>query len=366
MQQELKPILTEVKTIGERTSKAMTRQDKALGKFAERLEELEAKASYPLDQGGPLFGRDPGENIGKTIAEAEQVKSFIAGNSQSARVEIDRKAITTPTANISQPARMPGIVAPKEAPLTLRALLQQTAITSLEYEWPAEASFVNGADYQVNEGDLKAESDIQLTLNTARAHTLAHWVVASKQVLADAAGLGAYIDMRLIFGIEQKAEVELLFGGGGGSAIHGLMPQAPAFAGTAGDSQTDQIRRAITQIRKVGGVPSAIVMAEEDWETIELKRDGEGRYELPGLPSDCADSVLWKTPVVPCASMPPGQFLVGDLARSAILLEREALTVEVSREDGDNFRRNMCTILAEERLGLAVVCPSLLRAGTFA
>ena len=45
--------------------------------------------------------------------------------------------------------------------------------------------------------------------------------------------------------------------------------------------------------------------------------------------------------------------LVGD-GRQAMVWDRQALTVEVSREDSDNFRRNMVTILVEERLGLSV------------
>ncbi|GAB6386950.1 hypothetical protein STUTZSP0542_04890 [Stutzerimonas marianensis] len=40
------------------------------------------------------------------------------------------------------------------------------------------------------------------------------------------------------------------------------------------------------------------------------------------------------------------------------LLDRQEVTVEASRHDGNNFRRNLVTILAELRAGLAVYAPS--------
>ena len=39
--------------------------------------------------------------------------------------------------------------------------------------------------------------------------------------------------------------------------------------------------------------------------------------------------------------------------------------IELSREDSDNFRRNMVTILTEERLALTVYRPQALIKGTF-
>ena len=46
--------------------------------------------------------------------------------------------------------------------------------------------------------------------------------------------------------------------------------------------------------------------------------------------------------------MPEGKALVLDTTTTA-LLDRQEVTVEASRMDGDNFRRNLVTILAELR-----------------
>ncbi|MNG24993.1 hypothetical protein D3C84_1097850 [compost metagenome] len=43
------------------------------------------------------------------------------------------------------------------------------------------------------------------------------------------------------------------------------------------------------------------------------------------------------------------------------VLDRESVEVEASRHHGDNFTRNLVTLLAELRAGLAVFAPSAVR-----
>jgi HK97 family phage major capsid protein len=63
--------------------------------------------------------------------------------------------------------------------------------------------------------------------------------------------------------------------------------------------------------------------------------------------------------------MTAGNFLVGRFRGSATLYDRMAARVEVSTEDSDNFRRNLVTVLAEERVGLAVKQPTGFTKGAF-
>ena len=48
------------------------------------------------------------------------------------------------------------------------------------------------------------------------------------------------------------------------------------------------------------------------------------------------------------------------------MYDRTAARVEVSTEDSDNFRKNLVTLLAEERIGLAVKNPLAFTKGDFA
>ncbi|WP_240386491.1 phage major capsid protein [Asaia bogorensis] len=65
-------------------------------------------------------------------------------------------------------------------------------------------------------------------------------------------------------------------------------------------------------------------------------------------------------------SMKAGNFLTGAFAYAAQIFDREDATVTISTEDRDNFVKNMVTILAEERMALAVYRPQALIKGTFA
>ncbi|WP_439850183.1 hypothetical protein ACTACG_19530 [Pseudomonas syringae] len=58
--------------------------------------------------------------------------------------------------------------------------------------------------------------------------------------------------------------------------------------------------------------------------------------------------------------IPERAALVLDTATTA-LLDRQEITVEASRMDGDNSRRNLVKILAELSAGLAVYAPTSMR-----
>lgn len=48
-------------------------------------------------------------------------------------------------------------------------------------EFPREDATSGGADYQINEGDVKPQSDFTYSLQQSAVTTLAHWIACSKQ-----------------------------------------------------------------------------------------------------------------------------------------------------------------------------------------
>lgn len=69
-------------------------------------------------------------------------------------------------------------------------------------------------------------------------------------------------------------------------------------------------------------------------------------------------------PVALSQAIAAGTFLVGDFRGSAVIYDRWNARAEISTEDSD-FKRNLITVLAEERLGLAVKRPTGFTKGTF-
>ena len=173
---------------------------------------------------------------------------------------------------------------------------------------------------------------------------------------------------RAIYGLKYKEEEQLIAGDGTGQNLLGLIPQATDFNNAlrkAGDTKIDTLRRAILQVRVAEYRASAIALNPVDWADIELTKDSTGSYIWVNVQEGGAQR-LWKLPVVDSNAVPEGEFLVGAMNIAAQVFDREDAAVEVSTEDGDNFRTNMVTIRAEERLALAVYRPESFVHGEFA
>lgn len=338
------------------------------------LQELEQKSAR---RGADGPGRQP--SIGEQYVESDAYKSAFAGGArQGQNVGIEVKAITSLTTDANGSAgdmiRPDRIQSPMQMlpdrQLTIRNLIApgQTGSSSIEYV--QETGFTNNAG-MVAEGTLKPESTLKLDLKNAPVRKIAHWFLASAEILADAAGLRSMIDNRLRYGLAFVEDVQLLKGDGTGQNLTGIKPQAADYAVPAGltgfatPSMIDKLRIAQLQVALALYPADGQVLHPIDWAMIEMMKDGEGRY-LIGNPQGTLAPTLWGLPVVPSMAQTVGEFTVGAWRMGAQLFDREQSGVLVSTEDGDNFRKNMVTILAEERLALTVYRPEAFVDGAFA
>lgn len=334
-----------------------------------RLLEVEQKLARRAAANDP----DGVKSIGEQFTDSEDFTGLAAKGRGIARMNL--KAVTSITSATTgtggvgagiQPTRVPGIVAGPDRPFTIRDLLMPGRTSSNSVEFVQESGFQNMAA-AVAETTLKPQSDLSFELKQTPVRTLAHWFLASKQVLADIPLLQSYINGRAIYGLKYVEEAQLLAGDGTGQNILGLIPQATAFDETlrkAGDTKIDLLRRAILQVRVAEYRASGIALNPVDWADIELQKDEQGRYIWVNV-VEGGQPRMWKLPVVDSTAIPEGEFLVGAFDIAAQVFDREDAAVEVSTEDSDNFRKNMVTIRAEERLALAVYRPESFVHGTF-
>jgi HK97 family phage major capsid protein len=325
----------------------------------DRLQDIEQKMARRFAANDPAEQKSAGEEL----SESEDFQALQTRGRGIAR--IGRKAVTNITSSTTgtggvgvgiQPTRVPGIVAGPDREFTIRDLIMPGRTASNAIEFVQESGFQNMAAVQATEGAAKAQSDISFALKTTNVVTIAHWFRASKQVLSDIPLLQSYINGRAIYGLKYKEEEQILAGNGVGGNLLGLIPQATAFNNAlrkAGDTKIDTLRRAILQVRIAEYRASAIALNPVDWADIELTKDANGSYIWVNVQEGGAQR-LWKLPVVDSNAVPEGEFLVGAMNIAAQVFDREDAAVEVSTEDGDNFRTNMVTIRAEERLALAV------------
>jgi HK97 family phage major capsid protein len=233
-------------------------------------------------------------------------------------------------------------------------LLASIEVSTATFEYVQLTAPAPVAGVQLLEGDLKQQANISTGVQTANVATVAHFVRASQQVLDDAAALHVQLNNLLQYGCLNKLEA-LIAAGAGGPGTKGLLPSATAFVPTSTDAQ-DRIGEAVTALQAVGFVPSVIILNPVDWGRILRARGTTGDYLL-GSPRDPAGPSLWSTSVVTSASLAAGTALVMD-ASQVCLLDRQSVVVQISIEDADNFQRNMVTVRAELRAGLAVFSPA--------
>lgn len=332
-----------------------------------RLLELEQKA---VGSGFPSASRETGKTnsvIAANVAGSDGIAAVKAGQKTSGRItqhEALKAVLTNPdrggtdsTAFPTAPQRAPGIVGVPTPALTLLDVLPIISVEGSTYEYVHLDDFLSGADYQKAEGDEKAEGELPTTLERAEIATIAAWLPASKQVLDDNSELENQISMLMSTGVRQKLERELIAGAGGPGEIEGLIGQVTPMASML-PHPADRIGEAVTTLKARGWVPNVVVMNPVDWFAIASERaaTGDGQYIL-GSPRDPSPPSLWGVPVVVTVAMPVGKALVLD-TKTLALLDRQEVTVEASRHDGNNFRRNLVTILAELRAGLAVYAPT--------
>jgi HK97 family phage major capsid protein len=242
-------------------------------------------------------------------------------------------------------------------------------------EFTKENVFTNNAGAQYSsparENVTKPESGITFTLASAAVVTLAHFIPVSRQVLDDAPQLQSYVNGRLTYGLKLEEEDQLLNGAGTSGNLSGILASGNNTAynrAATGDTRLDALRKAITQAALSEYTADTIVLNPEDWEAIELLKTSYGEYIFGGDmgPIDGMAPRVWGKRVVATNSIAEGTFLVGAMNMGAQIWDRMDAAVQISYEDGDNFKKNMATLLAEERLALTVYRPAAFIKGTFA
>lgn len=229
-----------------------------------------------------------------------------------------------------------------------------------------------GAAGFVAEGDTKPESQMFFEERTASVQVIAHWMKTTRQVLADMPGLRQNIDSDLIYGLLRKEDVALLYATGAGSQISGILtdPDIQAYLWSQGgtdDSKADAIRRSRTLVELADFEATGTVLHPTVWEDIELEKGSDGHYlwvsNMGGLNPQGEN--LWRMPLVLTRAIAADTWLTGAFAQAATIYDREQANIRFSDQNEDDFINNKVTILAEERLGLAVRRPEAFVQGTF-
>lgn len=338
------------------------------GEMQARLASAEQLAAK-LEAGGGLSASI--KSMGEEFTGTEGFEAFAASGSGKFRARVNA-AITsggTSAGDLIVPQRVPGVVAPPNQQLRVRDLLAWGRTTSNSIEFVRESGFTNNAaPVSENPTGTKPESNITFDLDQAPVVTIAHWIRATKQVLADVPMLQSYIDGRLRYGLKLVEDRQLLMGSGVGLNIDGIYTQATAYANPGvvvqAENRMDRLRLALLQAELAEYPSDGIVLSPIDLAAIELTKNGQNDY-LYSNPRFPTQAGLWARPVVATTAMTQGDFLVGAFQLGAQGWDREDVNLTVSLEDRDNVVKNLVTLLVEERLALTVYRPEAFVKGDF-
>jgi HK97 family phage major capsid protein len=344
----------------------------ALNETKSRLDELEQKVARKHEETVEEL-----KSLGEQVTADPAVQEFLKQGSKG-RVGVEVKAIisalTTAAAGSSGafivPDRVPGVQGVANRPLRVRDLLMQGRTNSNAIQYVQETAFTNAAaTVSETAGSTKPQSDLQMGLQTANVTTIAHWVQATRQILDDVPQLQSYINGRLQYGLGFVEDNQLLNGAGTGTDLNGIYTAATAttanLAVIPNPTKIDVLRAAMLQATLANLPSTGIVLHPTDWFTIETAKDSQNRY-LVGDPQNQLTPRLWGLPVVATLAMTTGKYLVGSFAMGAQIFDRMDARVEISTEDGNNFIKNLVTILCEERLALAIYNTACFVKGDFA
>lgn len=364
----------ELKNLGDVTNTTKIAADQAVMKHTELSARMDS-----LEQRVIRRGSDDGEpqrvkSLGEQVTDSEDIKALMsAGRGKaSVRVKAIISALTTDAngsaGDLIVPQRRPGILEPVTRRLTVRDLIMPGSTTSTSIQYVKESGFTNSAaTVSETAGTTKPQSEIKFDIATTTVTTLAHWVLATKQILSDVPQLQSYINGRLMYGLKYVEEAQLLMGGGTGTDLNGIYTQATAFSAPitiSGATMIDNLRLGILQSHIAELPPNGIVLHPSDWTNIELTKTDDGAY-LFSNPTSIVTPTLWGLPIVATQAMTIDKFLIGAFNTAAQIFDRWDADILVSTEDSDNFRKNLVTILCEERLALAVYRPEAFIVGDF-
>jgi len=366
--ENIETAITDVRDAVSTFVKSYKNRIEALERFIESAEAEQARRNLPLGGGGA-------RTLAEHLHQSAEFKSYLVNNCRGRVIlHFDSKQVANlgyGTPGVLPTYREPEIVKPPQPKMRVRDLLRRYEVSAGSIEYVKEDVFTNAAA-PVAETSSKAESDISFVATSVHLVTLAHWITASTQSLEDLPQLQAYVDTRLLEGVLDIEDEQILLGSGTNGHISGLVTQATAVAGTygaEGDNYIDKIGNALTELEDDKYTPDGIVLNPADWrKMLKTKTDAgganTGEYLLGG-PASVAEPRLWGVRVVTCSKMPVGNFLVGQFNGSAALFAKGGVMLEASTEHSDFFIRNMVAVRAEERIALAVFRPAAFRYGEF-
>lgn len=379
---DINEIMAGLDKIGERLTSLEADRVSAKA-FAEKAQELGAKqadlARELLEirqKNEAVPAKAEAKSVGDSFVADKAYTDFVSGAATSARavITLDKGDDSTPTkvgtdgpkATSLAPSFYAGVFGTPNVPQKIEPLIPHIAVTTDSVDYVTVADTINAAG--VAEAGKIPESTFTPTLAKANVVNVAHYTKITKQLADDAPALAAYINTKMLYGLQNKVESQIVNGNGTAPELKGLLA-AGSF--TNASDQLTGAKNLFDLLLLLQGVaetaayePEALVLNPMTWAQLAMEKDSQDRYLLGG-PGLAANKSVWGIPVVTSSAVPAGKFIFGNFTQTVTIYDRQQVAVEMTNTNEDDFTRYLYTIRASRRLALAVEVPAGIFAGDF-
>lgn len=373
--EKVKQLDNEMNAIGEHAD-LLRDAEKAAHNHAERSK---ARRTFSLP-GGEAFGgkgnhgseQERFKSLGEMVTEAKDFQNWVKGgaaNGVSFSFEdampsdllsrgasfntMGAKALMSLTAGFAPEAtRLPGFTEAVTRPIQMLDIIPmgQTSKDSVPY---MEETTRTHAAAGTAEGGTYAESAFAFTERNAPVRKITDSVPVTDEQLEDEPFIAGYINSRLIFGLRQKFDRDVLLGDGAGANLRGLKNVAGIQTqAKATDPVADAFFKAMTKVRVTGrSIPTHHVMHPNDWQALRLMRTADGVY-IWGNPSEAGPERLWGLGVTQNDTDAAGTGYTGSFQPDCVSgFERKGVDVQVGFS-GTQFLQGLRTMRGDMRVAL--------------
>jgi HK97 family phage major capsid protein len=209
------------------------------------------------------------------------------------------------------------------------------------------------------EGSTKSQSDVDYVERTLNLQNVTHFIKVSTKMLRQPAYIVQAVRNTLLRKLELKKQQQLLSGNDTAPEIKGIKTWATAFsAGSFALSVTtpnlnDLIRVLVAQIAEGADdwMPNYAIVSHKRLADMDLKKASDGHYVLPPF-STLDNRIVAGVRVIASNEFTDDELLVGDFSK-AHYVANSNIQISVNL-DGNDFTKNLRTILAEQAIGLYV------------
>lgn len=209
------------------------------------------------------------------------------------------------------------------------------------------------------EGAKKSQSDFTYVERNLALENVTHFIKVSTKMLSQPAYIVQAVRNRLLRKLALKKQQQILSGTGTAPEIKGIKEYATAFvAGSfatsvADANLSDLIRVLVAQIAQNADdfMPNYVIMSHKRLADMDLDKASDGHYILPPF-ATLDNRIVAGVRVIASNEFTDDELLVGDFSKANYVTKNQ-IGISIGL-DGDDFTKNMRTLLVEQMIGLYV------------